>query len=53
MLVAVTVYVKDPVLDVSSIPGEPDPLTSVHAAIPGPPTDSAQENCVATTCPTV
>jgi hypothetical protein len=34
LLIAVTVYLWLPIVDVSSLPGEPEPL-SAHEAIPG------------------
>ena len=54
--VAVTVYVCEPVVDVSRCPEPPlvvlVPLLSLQDANPGPPVPSAQEKVVATTCPT-
>ena len=49
-LVAVTVYVWLPGVDVSSVPDVPDPpFESVHDRIPGPPEASEQLKLVATT----
>ena len=51
-LVAVTVYVCAPTVEVSSAPGEPDPFVSVHDFSPGPSVPSEQLKLVPTTCPT-
>ena len=39
-------------MEVSSRPGEPDPLASLQLLIPGPDAPSAHEKLLATTCPT-
>ena len=52
LLVAVTVYVCEPVLDVSSAPGELESFESVHDWIPGPSVPSLHEKPVATISPT-
>ena len=51
-LVAVTVYVCAPSVEVSSAPGEPDPFESMHESSPGPSVPSAQLKLVATCWPT-
>ena len=51
VLVAATVYVNMPALEVPSAPGEDEPFESMHELIPGPYA-SAHENEVATRCPT-
>ncbi len=53
LLVAVTVYVKDPAAEVLSCPGLVEPSLSVHDAIPGPSAPSAQPKLVGTDCPTL
>jgi len=52
VLVAVTVYVCDPAVEVSSEPGLPDPFESRHVLILGAPEGSVQLKFVATTWPT-
>ena len=52
LLVAVTVYVCAPTVEVSSAPGELDPSPSVQDEIPGPSVPSEQLKLVATACPT-
>ena len=47
-LVAVTVYVCVPSVEVSSTPGELDPLPSAHDLSPGPSDPSVQLKLVAT-----
>src|SRR3954447_26262970 len=52
VLVAVTVYVCAPGVEVFSVPCGPDaPFESRHDARPGPPAPSVHENAVATDCP--